>query len=101
MAAALCLNKTQFGRVIISCCFGGPLGLPAAWRYLPEAIAKATGVRHVYFWFRCDLEAIHCDPVALSVLNWRRPQALMGPNLTLVMGLALGEDLLLARASKN
>lgn len=101
VAMALCLTRTLFGRVVIGWCFGGPAGLLQTWQSLPETIAKARGVRHVYFRFRCDREALADDAAALKAAGWTKPNAPMGCNLTLVMDLAETEARLLAGYSKN
>ncbi|MFN9974715.1 MAG: hypothetical protein ACK58T_32970, partial [Phycisphaerae bacterium] len=53
-AMAICIVKARFWKVAILACVGGPIGDPALWAGLPDAMRRAMGLNLVYLRFRCD-----------------------------------------------
>lgn len=91
-AMAICIVKARFWNVAILACVGGPIGDPALWAGLPDAMRRAMGLNLVYLRFRCDAAASPDTLAAIERTGWRRVPVASGSSLTAVLDMSRSLD---------
>lgn len=81
---------------------GGPIGdLSTCGEDFQTAIKETTGLRHVYYRFRCDRPRHIEDSLRLTSLNWAMPWSMLTTNYTMTIDLNVTEEALLASCERN
>ena len=83
-------------------CVGGLVGDIRAWdENLRKTVLKSTGLKHLYFRFRCDRERTIRDVLFLNNAHWARSSFMMTSGLSMELDLSQTEDELLAGLSSS
>ncbi|HKP36647.1 MAG TPA: peptidoglycan bridge formation glycyltransferase FemA/FemB family protein [Pyrinomonadaceae bacterium] len=81
---------------------GGPVGdLSAFDNTFHSAVRETTGLRAVYYRFRCDRGRHIEDALRLTSLGWTMPWAPLTTNYTMTIDVSVTEDVLLAGCERN
>lgn len=81
------LRRYPLGFGVLSC-IGGPVGDITSWDAgFREFVRHSTGVRHLYFRFRCDRERTGADVLALRAEGWSRSIFSLTSSLTMELDL--------------
>lgn len=101
---AMCLGllrRYPFG-VGLMWCVGGPVGdIQACNENLRKTVLESTGLKHLYFRFRCDRERNVTDVLFLNNSNWTRTSFMMTSGMSMELDLSQNEDNLLAGLSSS
>jgi hypothetical protein len=101
---AMCLGllrRYPFG-VGLMWCVGGPVGdIQTCDENLRKTILETTGLKHLYFRFRCDRERDIKDVLFLNNANWTRTSFMMTSGMSMELDLTRTEDELFAGLSGN
>jgi hypothetical protein len=101
---AMCLGllrRYPFG-VGLMWCVGGLVGDIHAWdENLRKTILESTGLKHLYFRFRCDRERDIKDVLFLNNASWTRTSFMMTSGMSMEFDLSKTEDELLAGLSRR
>lgn len=102
--AAMCLGLLRqfpFG-VGLLWCVGGLVGDIRAWdENFRRTVLKLTGLKHLYFRFRCDRERNIHDVLFLSHQNWTKSAFMMTSGLSLEVELSKNEEKLHLKSSRS
>lgn len=83
-------------------CVGGPVGDILAWNDdLRQTVLELTGLRHLYFRFRCDRERSIRDVLFLNNAHWTRSSFMMTSALSMELDLSRTEGEVLAGLSSS
>lgn len=81
---------------------GGPIGdLAACDSNFHNAVKQTTGLRAVYYRFRCDRQRHIDDALRLTSQGWAMPWAPLTTNYTMTIDLNVTEEALLAGCERN
>jgi hypothetical protein len=95
------LRRYAFGVGLIWC-EGGPVGeLTVCDDSLQTAIKAGTGLKRIYFRFRCDRRRHIDDVLRLSAQGWRTTWSPLTSNYSLDLDLTQDEDRVLAACDRN
>src|ERR1041385_3438832 len=81
---------------------GGPVGdLSVCDNEFHEAVRQTTGLRRVYFRFRCDRPRHIEDSLRMTSQGWSMPWSMLTTNYTMTIDLSVTETALLASCERN
>jgi lipid II:glycine glycyltransferase (peptidoglycan interpeptide bridge formation enzyme) len=81
---------------------GGPVGdLSVCGSEFHEAVRQTTGLRRVYFRFRCDRPRHIEDSLKMTSQGWSMPWSMLTTNYTMTIDLQVTEEALLASCERN
>lgn len=83
-------------------CVGGPVGDIRFWNEnLRKTVLKSTGLKHLYFRFRCDRYRDINDVLFLDNANWSRTNFIMTSGMSMELDLSQTEEKLRAGLSSS
>jgi lipid II:glycine glycyltransferase (peptidoglycan interpeptide bridge formation enzyme) len=81
---------------------GGPAGDLSLFDHsFTEAVKEATGLRLIYYRFRCDRPRNIEDALRLTALGWSMPWSPLTPNYTMTIDVSRTPEQLLASCERN
>ena len=95
------LRRYPLGLGVLSC-IGGPVGDVSGWGAgFRDFVRHSTGLRHLYFRFRCDRERTGTDVLSLREQGWSRSIFPLTSSLSMELDLSRSTEQLLAGMSQR